>query len=176
MSFGNVLDREKILEISRKISNGNPMGTRSFILFRKFIKIILEIVLIGKCPSLVLILEVKYLSERNCVELIMKLKELNLIKAHFHNASKPAFQQYNNGETQSLFLKIVKFSNFQKIFCKLVKHQKSNLYRIGYTSNLGSQTFAQVEFLAKNVSNLVVGFFWSKSPKFQKILFSLNSA
>ena len=24
------------------------------------------------------------LSERNCVELIMKLKELNLIKVHFH--------------------------------------------------------------------------------------------
>ena len=28
------------------------------------------------------------LSERNCVELIMKLKELNLIKAHFHKALK----------------------------------------------------------------------------------------
>ena len=70
MSFGNVLDREKILEISRKISNGNPMGTRSFILFRKFIKIILEIVLIGKCPSLVLILEVKHLS----VELPVKVR------------------------------------------------------------------------------------------------------
>ena len=26
------------------------------------------------------------LSERNCVELIMKLKELNLIKVDFHNA------------------------------------------------------------------------------------------
>ena len=69
-SFGNVLDKEKILEISRKISYGNPLGELTFDLSKKIILIILEIVLIGKCPSLVLILEVKPLS----VELPVKVR------------------------------------------------------------------------------------------------------
>ena len=68
-SFGNVLDTEKILEISRKISYGNPLGELTFHLSKKIL-IILEIVLIGKCPSLVLTLEVKPLS----VELPVKVR------------------------------------------------------------------------------------------------------
>ena len=69
-SFGNVLDTEKILEISRKISYGNPLGELTFHLSKKVILTILEIVLIGKCPSLVLTLEVKPLS----VELPVKVR------------------------------------------------------------------------------------------------------
>ena len=34
-SFGNVLDTEKILEISRKISYGNPLGELTFHLSKK---------------------------------------------------------------------------------------------------------------------------------------------
>ena len=52
------------------------MGELTFDLSKKVILIILEIVLIGKCPSLVLILEVKPLS----VELPVKVRlEINNI-------------------------------------------------------------------------------------------------
>ena len=78
-SFGNVLDKEKILEISRKISYGNPLGELTIHLPKKFILIILEIVLIGKCPSLVLILEVKPLSVELPVKVRLRINKLIII-------------------------------------------------------------------------------------------------
>ena len=77
-SFGNVLDTEKILEISRKISYGNPLGELTFHLSKKVILIILEIVLIGKCPSLVLTLEVKPLSVELPVKVRLGLESINI--------------------------------------------------------------------------------------------------
>ena len=78
-SFGNVLDTEKILEISRKISYGNPLGELTIHLSKELILIILEIVLIGKCPSLVLILEVKPLSVELPVKVRLGINKLIII-------------------------------------------------------------------------------------------------